>query len=133
MEMFDLGVRRSQVLLAWSRGRAERGCDRHRTVNIFLAVLNRLTSHFRVRGHMLLLSQDHPLDRVEIDLRQIASHKIPGPATLRLRLLRGGWTSYSMADFRPSEVTALSSLLTRWEKLNHRQPLERTENQLTRE
>lgn len=90
--------------LAWPGGLAERGCDRHRIVNFFWAVLNRLAPHFRVRGHMLLLSQDHPLDRVEIDLRQIASHKIPGLTTIRLRLLRSGWMSYSMADTRPSEA-----------------------------
>ena len=93
-----------------------------RPMNVFLAFLNTVAPHFSVRGHMLLLSQKHPFDRVEIDLRQVADHKLPGLTTLRLRLLRGRWADYSLADFRPSEITALRALLTRWERLNHQPP-----------
>jgi len=68
---------------------------------------------------MLSLSQGHPFRRVEIDLRKVAAHKIPGPAALRLRLFREHWQSFSLEDFRPSEVSALCALLTRWERQNH--------------
>jgi len=88
-------------------------------MSVFLAALNSVVPHFRVRGHTLLLSQGHPFSRVQIDLRQVAAHKMPSPATLRLRLFRGRWTSLSMDGFRPSEVAALSALLTRWERQNH--------------
>jgi hypothetical protein len=88
-------------------------------VNVFLAALNSVAPHFRVRGHTLFLSHGHPFDRVEIDLREVAAHKMPGPATLRLRRLRGRWESFSMEGFRPSEVSALCALLTRWERQNH--------------
>ena len=88
-------------------------------MNVFLAILNSVAPHFRVRGHTLLLSQGHPFTRVEIDLRQVAAHKLPGLSTLRLRLLRGQWASYSLAGFRLAEVTALRALLTRWEHQNH--------------
>lgn len=88
-------------------------------MSIFLAALNSVAPHFRVRGDKLLLSQGHPFSRVEIDLREVAAHKMPGPATLRLRQFRGRWASYSMQGFRPAEITALRALLTRWERQNH--------------
>src|SRR3954468_17954762 len=54
-------------------------------MSMFLAALNSIVPHFRVRGHILFLSQAHPLSRIEIDLRRVAAHKMPGPAALRLR------------------------------------------------
>ncbi|MSU33321.1 MAG: hypothetical protein EXS25_11855 [Pedosphaera sp.] len=50
-------------------------------MNVFLAALNSVAPHFRVRGHTLRLSRGHPLERVEINLRGVAAHKTPGPAT----------------------------------------------------
>ena len=88
-------------------------------MTVFLVVLNAVAPHFRVRGHKLLLSQGHPFTRVEIDLRRVAAHKLPSISTLRLRLLRGRWESYSLAGFRRSEITALQALLTHWERQNH--------------
>jgi hypothetical protein len=88
-------------------------------MSIFLTALNSVAPHFRVRGHLLSLSQGHPFHRVEIDLRKVAAHKMPGPATLRLRLFREHWRSFSMEGFRPSEVSVLCALLTRWERQNH--------------
>lgn len=82
-------------------------------MNVFLAALHSVVPHFRVRGHLLLLSQGHPFSRVVIDLREVAAHKLPGPATLRLRKFRGPWVSFSMQGFRPAEVTALRALLSR--------------------
>ena len=75
--------------------------------------------HFTVRGHSLFLSQGHPFSRVEIDLREVAAHKLPRTETLQLRQFRRRWTSYSMQGFRPSEIAALRALLTRWEVQNH--------------
>ena len=89
-------------------------------MSVFLAALDAVTPHFGVRSYVLWLSQGHPFTRVEIDLRQVAAHKLPGPATLRLRLLRGRWASYSLAGFRMREIDALCSLLGRWESVNHR-------------
>jgi len=88
-------------------------------MSIFLAAVDSVVPHFRVRGHTLLLSQGHPFSRIEIDLRGVAAHKVPGLATLRLRLFRGRWMSYSMQGFRPPEISALCALLTRWERHNH--------------
>lgn len=88
-------------------------------MNIFLAALHFFVPHFRVRGHILLLSQGHPFNRVAIDLHDIGAHKMPGPATLRLRKLRGPWVSFSMQGFRPAEVSELRALLRHWEALNH--------------
>jgi hypothetical protein len=88
-------------------------------MNVFVSALNAVARHFRVRGHILLISQDHPFSQTEIDLRQVAAHKLPGPATLRLRLFRGRWTEYSMDGFRPREIARLCALLTRWERQNH--------------
>jgi hypothetical protein len=91
-------------------------------MNVFLAALHRICPHFKVEGETLLLSQGHSFSRIAIDLRQIAAHKFPGPATLRLRLLRGQWQSYSMEGFRPFEIDGLVELLERWERENHRKP-----------
>lgn len=91
-------------------------------MNVFPAALHRFCSHVEVRDHILLLSQGHPFTRVEIDLRQVSAHKFPGPGTLRLRLLRGQWESYSLEGFRPFEIDGLIELLERWERMNHRQP-----------
>lgn len=91
-------------------------------MSVFLAALNFVAPHFRVRGDTLFLSQGHPFNRIGIDLRTVAAHKMPGPATLQLRLLRGHWVGYSMEGFRLSEITALCALLARWETLNHRRP-----------
>ena len=88
-------------------------------MSVFLAVLHAVTPHFRVRGHTLLLSQDHPFTRFEIDLRRVAAHKLPSISILQLRLLRGRWESYSLAGFRRAEIIALQALLTRWERQNH--------------
>lgn len=88
-------------------------------MNVFLAALQSVVPHFRVRGYMLLLSQGHPFSRVAIDLRDVAAHKQPGPLSLRLRMFRGRWVSFSMKGFRPGDVTALRALLSRWEILNH--------------
>jgi hypothetical protein len=89
-------------------------------MNVFLAALHRFCSHVEVRGQTLLLSQGHPFTRIAIDLRQVAAHKLPGPETLRLRLLRGRWQTFSMAGFRPTEIDALIEALERWERENHR-------------
>lgn len=88
-------------------------------MNVFLAALNSVAPHFTVRGHTLLLSQGHPFSRVEIDLREVAAHKMPARAMLQLRQLRGRWVSYSMQGFRPAEIIALRALLTRWQRQNH--------------
>ena len=89
-------------------------------MNVFLAALHRVCPHFKVEGHTLWLSQGHPFTRIPIELHQVAAHKFPGPANLRLRLLRGQWQSYSMEGFRPGEIDALVRLLEHWEKENHR-------------
>jgi len=88
-------------------------------MSVFLSALNSVAPHFRVRGDTLFISQGHPFSRVEIDLRQVAAHKLPGLATLHVRLFRGRWKEYSMEGFRPSEISRLRALLTRWEKQNH--------------
>jgi hypothetical protein len=88
-------------------------------MSVFLSALNSVAPHFRVRGHTLSISQGHPFNQIQIDLRQVAAHKLPGVAKLRLRLLRGGWKDYSMEGFRPSEISGLRSLLTRLQKQNH--------------
>ncbi len=88
-------------------------------MNLFLVILNALVPHFRVRGHTLWLSQGHPFSRIEIDLRQVAAHKLPDLFTLRLRLLRGQWATYSLTGFRSAEIAALQEVLTRWERQNH--------------
>jgi hypothetical protein len=88
-------------------------------MSVFLAALNSIAPHFRVRGHTLSLSQGHPFSRVQIDLRQVAAHKLPELATLRLRLFRGQWMNFSMDGFRTAEVAALCNLLARWESQNH--------------
>jgi len=88
-------------------------------MNVFIAALDSVVPHFRVRDGTLSLSQGHPFVRVQIDLREVAAHKLPGPATLRLRLFRGRWTSFSMQGFRPAEIAALCALLTNWERQNH--------------
>jgi len=38
------------------------------SMTIFLAALNSVAPHFRVKGHMLFLSQGHPFTRMQIDL-----------------------------------------------------------------
>ena len=88
-------------------------------MNLFLVILNAWVPHFLVRGHTLWLSQGHPFSRIEIDLRQVAAHKLPDLFTLRLRLLPGQWTTYSLAGFRTAEITALRAVLTRCERQNH--------------
>ena len=88
-------------------------------MNVFLSALNSVAPHFRLRGHTLFISQGHPFNQVEIDLRQVAAHKLPGVATIHLRLFRGRWKEYSMEGFRPSEISRLHALLTRWVKQNH--------------
>jgi hypothetical protein len=88
-------------------------------MNPFFAALNSVAPHFTVRDHALVLSHGHPFNRVEIDLRTVAGHRMPGPATLRLRQFRGRWTTHSMNGFRPSEIQGLQALLTAWEKRNH--------------
>ena len=81
-------------------------------MNLFLVILNAWVPHFLVRGHTLWLSQGHPFSR-------IAAHKLPDLFTLRLRLLPGQWTTYSLAGFRTAEITALRAVLTRCERQNH--------------
>lgn len=88
-------------------------------MNIFLAALNRMAPHFRVRGTTLWLAQGHPFSNVHIDLTQVAAHKIPAPGSLRLRTLRGRWADYSLAGFRPGEIARLRRLLTHWQRRNH--------------
>ena len=88
-------------------------------MNVFQSALNSVAPHFRVRGHTLFIAQGDLFTPVEIDLRQVAAHKLPGVTTLHLRLFRGRWKEYSMESFRPSEISRLLALLTRWEKQNH--------------
>jgi hypothetical protein len=88
-------------------------------MNVFQSALNAVRPHFRVRGHSLFIAQEHLLGQCEIDLRQVAAHKLPQLSTLQLRLFRGRWKEYSLAGFRSSEISKLRALLTRWEKQNH--------------
>jgi hypothetical protein len=88
-------------------------------MNVFLAALNSVVPHFRVKGDTLLVSQGHPFSRVRIDLREVAAYKLPGPAAIRLRLFRDRWMSLSTEGFRPSEVAALCALLNRRQRQNH--------------
>jgi hypothetical protein len=88
-------------------------------MNVFQSALNAVAPHYRVRGHSLFIAQGNPFSQIEIDLRQVATHKLPGLATLHLRLFRGRWKEYSMEGFRSSEISRLRALLTRWEKQNH--------------
>jgi hypothetical protein len=88
-------------------------------MSVFLAALNSVVPHFRVRDHTLSVSQGHPFSRVQIDLREVAAYKLPGPAAIRLRLFRDRWMSLSTVGFRPSEVAALCALLNHWQKQNH--------------
>jgi hypothetical protein len=88
-------------------------------MNVFQSALNAVAPHFRVRGQILFIAQGDPFRHVEIDLSQVAAHKLPGLATLRLRLFRGRWKQYSLDGFRSSEISRLRALLTRWEKQNH--------------
>jgi hypothetical protein len=88
-------------------------------MNVFQSALNAVAPHFRVRDHTLFIAQGDPFSQIEIDLRQVAAHKLPGLATLHLRLFRGRWKQYSLEDFRSSEISKLRVLLTRWEKQNH--------------
>jgi hypothetical protein len=88
-------------------------------MNVFQSALNLVAPHFRVRGYTLFISQGDLFTQVEIDLRRVSAHKLPGVATLHLRLLRGRWKQYSLEGFRPSEISRLRALLTRWEKQNH--------------
>ena len=83
-------------------------------MNVFQSALNAVTPHFRVSGHSLFITQGDPFVQTEIDLRQIAAHKLPGLSTLHLRLFRGRWKEYSMARFRSSEIAKLLALLTCW-------------------
>lgn len=88
-------------------------------MSAFLAALDAIVPHFKVKGPMLALAQGHPFHRVEIDLRQVASHKMPNQTTLRLRLLRGRWQDYALKGFRSREVSAVQALLTEWAARNH--------------
>jgi hypothetical protein len=88
-------------------------------MNPFLAALNTAVPHFRVRGEKLFLSQGHPFTRIELDLRQVAAHKLPSPLFLHVRLLRGRWMQFRLDGFRPSEITRLRSVLTQWQRQNH--------------
>lgn len=88
-------------------------------MNLFLAALNAAVPHFRVRGDTLLLSQGHPFTRTELDLRQIAAHKLPSPLCLQVRLFRGRWLHFRLDGFRPSEISRLRGLLTHWQRQNH--------------
>jgi hypothetical protein len=88
-------------------------------MNVFQSALNAVAPHFRVRGHTLFIAQGDLFSQVEIDLSQVAAHKLPGLATLHLRLFRGRWKQYAMEGFRPTEISRLRALLTRWEKQNH--------------
>jgi|GEM_PF-1340935 len=89
-------------------------------MNIFLSALNAMVPHFKVSGHKLLLSQEHPFIRTEVDLRLVAAHKIPGMTKLHLRLFRGRWEQYSLQGYRPQEISNLCALLSNWERENHR-------------
>ena len=89
------------------------------SMNVFSVALNGVLPHFRVRGDKLLLSQGHPLNRTEIDLRQVAAHKLPSPICLQIRLLRGRWVQYQLDGFRPAEITRLRSLLTARQRQDH--------------
>ena len=89
------------------------------TMNVFQSALHAVAPHVRVCGHSLFIAQGDPFSQIEIDLRQVSAHKLPGMATLRLRLFRGRWQQYSLAGFRPSEISRLRALLTRLEKQNH--------------
>jgi hypothetical protein len=89
-------------------------------MNAFQSALNAMAPHFRVRAHSLFIAQGDPFSQVVIDLRQVAAHKLPGLATLQLRLFRGRWKQYSLDGFRSSEILRLRSILTRWEKQNHK-------------
>jgi hypothetical protein len=88
-------------------------------MNVFQSAVNLVAPHFRVRGDTLFIAQGDPFTQVEIDLRQVSAHKLPGLATLHLRLFRGRWKQYSLDGFRSSEISRLRALLTRWEKQNH--------------
>lgn len=88
-------------------------------MNVFLSALNSVVPHFRVRDHVLSISQGHPFAFLVIDLHQVAAHKLPGVATLHLPLFRGRWKEYSLDGFRPAEISSLVAVLTRWEKQNH--------------
>jgi hypothetical protein len=88
-------------------------------MNLFLAALNTAVPHFQVRGEKLLLSQGHPFTRAELDLRQVAAHKLPSQLCLQVRLLRGRWMQFRLDGFRLSEITRLRSVLTYWQRQNH--------------
>ena len=88
-------------------------------MNVFQSALNAVAPHFRVSGPTLFITQGDPYSQIEVDLRQVAAHKLPGLATLHVRLFRGRWKEYSMDGFRSSEIARLRALLTRWEKQNH--------------
>lgn len=88
-------------------------------MNVFQSALNAVAPHFRVRGHFLFIAQGDMFNQVEIDLRQVAAHKLPELMTLHLRLFRGRWKQYSLEGFRSSEISRLRTLLTRWQKQNH--------------
>lgn len=87
-------------------------------MNPFVAALNSVLPHFRVRDSTLVLSQGHPLTLFEIDLRRLAAHRMVSVSRLQLRLFRGRWKEYSLDGFRPSEVKRLMTVLTRWERSN---------------
>ena len=78
-------------------------------MNVFLAALNTAVPHFRVRGNRLFLSQGHPFTRTELDLRQVAAHKLPSQLCLQVRLLRGQWMQFRLDGFRPSEINSAPS------------------------
>jgi len=88
-------------------------------MGVFLSALNAVAPHFRVRGWTLFISQGHPFSVVEIDLRQVAAHKVPGAASIYVRLFRGRWKEYSLEGFRPAEISKLRALLGHWQKQNH--------------
>jgi hypothetical protein len=58
-------------------------------MNVFQSALNAVAPHFRVRGQTLFIAQGDPFSQLEIDLSQVAAHKLPELATLHLRLFRG--------------------------------------------
>jgi hypothetical protein len=72
-----------------------------------------------LRGRAEVVSVDIEDTRAEIDLRQVAAHKLPSPMCLQIRLLRGRWVNYQLDGFRPAEITRLRSLLTKREHQNH--------------
>jgi hypothetical protein len=94
-------------------------------MNIFLAALNQAVPHFKIRDGSLLLSQGHPWSRMQLDLGQVAAHRVPSPLRLQIRLFRGNWMDFSLDRFRPTEVVRLRRILTDSERRNHQRQIDK--------